>query len=105
MNVITLYMVIAALIVTLIAVVYTALKDRKKTAEEIKNLKAELEFQRLTSKDLCHYIEEVLKIKDDKDKVAEQISEAKNEEEVLNIITSLVHANNNRVRKQTSSKA
>lgn len=99
MSVITPWLIIAALAVILGAVVYVSIKDRKANKKEIKRLTAELEAQKQISAELVAYTKEIAKINGDKDKVADQINEAKNDEEVLAIIAGLVSANNDRVRK------
>lgn len=93
------WLVAAALLVTLIGVIYAAIKERKENAKEIKRLTEELEAQKKVSEELLTYTKEISKITGDKDKVADQINEAKNDEEVLAIIAGLVRTNNDRVHK------
>ena len=92
-------LVIAALAVILAAVVYSAIRDHNASEKEINSLKLKLEAQKKISAELAQYAKEIAKIKSDKEDVAEQIDEAKNDEEVLSIIAGLVSANNDRVRK------
>ena len=99
MNIVLPWLIIIALVVTLISVVYVALKDRKTATAEIKRLTSELEGQKKINTELLNYTKEMAKIKSDKDSVAEKIDEAKNDEEVMAIIAGLVSANNDRVRK------
>ena len=99
MNIVLPWLVVLALGVTLVAVVYVTIKDRKASKNEIKRLSADLEAQKRISEDLCHYVEEVVKIHGDKEQVAEKIEKAENDEEVLAIIAGLVKSNNDRVRK------
>ena len=99
MNYLTLWIFIVALFIILGAVVYVFIKDRKASTDKIKQLTEDLEAQKKISTELVHYAEEMAKIKDDKGKVADQIKEAKNEEEVMAIIAGLVNSNNKRVRK------
>ena len=93
------WLVAEALLVTLIGVIYVALKDRKADKNEIKRLTAELESQKKISQELCHYAEEIAKINGDKDSVAQKIKEAKNDEEVLAVIAGLVRTNNDKLHK------
>ncbi len=93
------WLVAGALLVTLIGVIYVALKDRKADKNEIKRLTAELESQKKISQELCHYAEEIAKINGDKDSVAQKIKEAKNDEEVLAVIAGLVRTNNDKLHK------
>ena len=93
------WLVVAALIVTLIAVVDVSIKQKKESAKEIKRLTDALESQKKISEELCLYAEEIARITGDKSKVSEQIKEAKTDEEVLSIISGFVKSNNDRVRK------
>lgn len=99
MNPITPWLVCVALLAMLIGVVYVAIKTSKTQKNEIKQLSAELESQKAAVKSLIEHADELKKIKCDKEEVAQKISEAKDEEEVSNIIIDLVRANNDRVRK------
>ncbi len=96
---ITPWLVCAALLVITGFVAYVAIKDRKSSKAEIKRLTDELEGQKKINQELVQYTKEIAKISNDKKEVAQQIEEAENDEEVLNIIAGLVHTNNNRVRK------
>ena len=98
MNPITPWLVCAALFLMLAFVVYAAIKSYQKSKAEIKCLQTELEAQEKISQELQQYIKEIAKIDSDKEDVAQQIQEAKNDEEVLAIIAGLVSTNNNRVR-------
>lgn len=99
MSIITPWLVCVALLVTLVGVVYVALKKLKMQTQEIKSLTAQLESQKRVAEDLVKHAEDLSKIKGDKEEVAQKISEAKTDEEVSNIISDLIRANNNRVRK------
>lgn len=99
MNIITAWLVCGALFLILLSVVYVTLKSRKAQNNEIKRLTEELESQKKVSQELQQYIKEIAKINRDKEDVAQQIQEAKNDEEVLAIIAGLVKSNNDRVRK------
>ena len=95
----TAWLIVAALAVTLGAVVYAAIKNQKANSAEIKRLTAELVSQKKINEELLQYTKEITKINGDKEEVAQQIEEAKNDEEVMAIIAGLVHTNNDRVRK------
>lgn len=98
MNPITPWLVCFALFLMLVFAVYVAIETFQKKTQEIKRLQAELEAQEKISQELQQYIKEIAKINSDKEDVAQQIQEAKNDEEVLAIIAGLVSTNNNRVR-------
>lgn len=99
MSAITPWLVVAALFVTLCAVVYSYFRDHRADKKEINNLKNQLSAQKRISQELSSYIKEVTKIKGDESEVANSIKEAENDEEVLAIIAGLVSNNNDRVRK------
>lgn len=99
MNVVTPWLVCVALLLTLVSVVYVAIKKSNVQKQKIKSLTAQLESQKCIAKDLVKHAEELSKIKGDKEEVAQKINEAKTDEEVNEIISNLVRANNNRVRK------
>lgn len=95
----TAWLIIAALAVMLAAVFYVSIKDRKADAKEIKRLTAQLEGQKRINEELLQYTKQITKINGDKEEVAQQIQEAKNDEEVLAIIAGLVRTNNDKLRK------
>ena len=99
MNPITPWLVCVALVVALVSVIYVAIKTSKSKTQEIKWISAELEKQKQNVVYLVKHAEEVAKIGRDKDKVQEAIQNAKTDEEVVDVINSIVSANNNRVRK------
>lgn len=99
MSVLTPWLVCVALLLTLVSVVYVAIKTSKAQKKEIKTLTARLESQKVIAENLVKHSEELSKIKGDKEEVAQKISEAKTDEEVNEIINNLVRDNNNRVRK------
>ena len=92
------WLVCFALFLVLVFVAYVAIKTLQKKTQEIKWLQTELTTQEKISYELQQYIKEIAKIISDKEDVAKQIQEAKNDEEVLNIIAGLVRTNNDRVR-------
>ena len=99
MNPLTPWLVCLAFLVMVASVFYVALKTQNANKKEIKRLTEELEAQKKNSEELCEYIKKNADIKSDKEKVAQKIKEAENNEEVMAIIAGLVHANNNSVRK------
>ena len=95
----TAWLIVAALAITLGAVIYVSLKDRSSSAMEIRRITEELEGQKQINKELVQYTKEITKINGDKEEIAQQIEEAKNEEEVMAIIAGLVRTNNDSVHK------
>lgn len=99
MNPITPWLVCVALLLMLIFAVYVAIKTFKTQKQEIKRLTSELERQKQNVAYLARHAEEVAKIERDKDKTNEDIANAKTDEEIVDIVNTIVSANNNRVRK------
>lgn len=99
MSILIPWLVCVALLVILAFVVYVAIKTSKAQKKKIKALTARLESQKIIAENLVMHAEELSKIKGDKEEVAQKINEAKSDEEVNQIISNLVLANNNRVRK------
>jgi uncharacterized protein YgfB (UPF0149 family) len=73
----------------------------KKLQAENLELKTELEKKKSNLKILLDHLEEIQKIKIDKDKFSEEIRNAKNSEEVLEVINSIIALNNNKLRNKT----
>lgn len=73
----------------------------KKLQAENLELKTELEKKKSNLKILLDHLEEIQKIKIDKDKFSEEIRNAKNSEEVLEVINSIITLNNNKLRNKT----
>lgn len=95
---ITIFMVMSAVIVTMIGIIYVLSKDKKAKKKEIEQLKNQLES---ANENLCamkDYIEKILAIKRDTQTTVEKIKEAKTDEEVINILADIISANNNRVQ-------
>ena len=99
MNPITPWLVCFALFLMLAFAVYAAIKTLQEKTKEINRLQTELRAQKKISQELQQYIKEIAKINSDKEDVAQQIQEAKNDEELLAIIAGLVRDNNDRVCK------
>lgn len=83
----------AALIVTI-----KLLIEHKK---EIKSLKEELEAQQQNIISLYKHAEEIAEIEKDRRKTDEEINESKTDEEMLDIINTVIAVNNNRVQNNS----
>ena len=93
-----LILVLCALVVILGAVVYSLAQKIKADKKTLTETKARLESARVNIEQLSKYIDEILKIKSDEKSVSQKIKEAKNDEEVFDIISNIVNANNQRVQ-------
>ena len=92
----SLIIIIIALIAIIIGVVNAALNQKKKA----KDLEGIIELKNKTIAYLYQNAKEVAEINADKDEKQEDLSNAKTDEEVADIITSVVNANNDRVRNK-----
>lgn len=80
-------------------VLYVLAKFCRYLQDENTRLELELSKQKHANEEYCQYIKQISSITKTKDKVAEKIREAKNDEEILDIIAGLVSNNNDLVRK------
>ena len=94
----TFILVLFAIIVTMGGVIYALIRDRKAQKKEIQELKNEINSARENVKQLSEYIKNSDKIRKEEKEIAEKIKEAKTDEEVHEIITSIIALNNNRVQ-------
>ena len=95
---VTIILILIALVVTLGGVVFSLIDSNNKKKEKICELQNALESAKINIRQLSEYIDEVRKIKKEEKGIAQQIKEAKNDEEVFTIISSIVHSNNERVQ-------
>lgn len=98
MNTLTIILVMVAIIVTMGAVIYVLIRDRKAQKKEIQELKNEIISARENVRQLSEYIKNSDKIRKEEKEIAEKIKEAKTDEEVHNIINDIIALNNNRVQ-------
>ena len=98
MNTLTIILIMFAIIVTMGAVIYVLIRDRKAQKKEIQELKNEINSARENVKQLSEYIKNSDKIRKEEKEIAEKIKEAKTDEEVHEIIASIIALNNNRVQ-------
>jgi uncharacterized protein HemX len=98
MNTLTIILVMVAIIVTMGGVIYALIRDRKAQKKEIQELKSEINSARENVKQLSDFIRNSDKIRKEEKEIAEKIKEAKTDEEVHNIIDSIIALNNSRVQ-------
>ena len=98
MNTITVILVGVALIIALGAVIFALIKDRKSLKTEIKRLNGALESAKENVTQLVDYIERVQKIKVAEKTTADKIKEAKTDEEVYDIVASIIQSNNSKLQ-------
>ena len=98
MNTVTIILVMLAIIVTMGAVIYVLIRDRKAQKKEIQELKNEINSARENVRQLSEYIKNSDKIRKEEKEIAEKIKEARTDEEVHNIINDIIAVNNSRVQ-------
>ena len=98
MNKITFYLTILACFVTMIAIITALIRDIKKLKEENRQLNFRLDTTRNNIEQLAEYIKSNDKIRKEEKKIAEEIKDAKTDEEVHNIISNIISLNNSRVQ-------
>lgn len=99
MNPITGWLAAAAFLFMLIGVAYVAITDKKKSREKQKELEEEIKKQQATIVDMYKHVEELALIQKGKSDVDQKIKEAKTDEELAEIISSIVAINNSKLRK------
>lgn len=99
MSTLTIILVFIAVIITLGAIIYALLRDRKSLKKEITQLTSELYKANQNATNLAKYISQMQEIKSKEKETNNKIKEAKNDEEILSIIADIVNDNNARVRK------
>ena len=98
MNTLTVLLVCVAVIVTLCGVIYVLVKDRKAQKKEIQRLNTMLDSAKENMSQLADYIEKVQKIKIAEKTTGEKIKDAKTDEEVYDIVSSIVKSNNSKLQ-------
>lgn len=102
MNKIIFYLIILACFVTMVAVITALIRDIKKLKEVNRELNCKLDTSRNNVEQLTKYIQNTDRIRKEEKKIAEEIKDAKTDEEVHSIISSIVALNNSRVQNNKS---
>ena len=98
MSKITFYLIILACFVTMIGVITALIRDIKKLKKENRQLNCKLDSARSNVEQLAEYIKSNDKIRKEEKKIAEEIKDAKSDEEVHSIISNIIALNNSRVQ-------
>ena len=98
MNMVIFYLVILACFVTMAGIITALIRDIKKLKEENRQLNCRLDTARNNVEQLTEYIKNSDRIRKDEKEIAEKIKDAKTDEEVHSIISSIVALNNSRVQ-------
>ena len=92
-------LIIIIVIAVLFILLAVAMKIISNQIKETKKLKAELEVQQQNLITLYKHAQEIAEIEKDKNRTDQIIEEAKSDEEVIDIINTIININNGRVRK------
>ena len=103
MSFVTIALILIAIIAIMGGVIFALIRDIKSLKKENAETKNRLKSARVNIEHLSKYIDDLLKIKSDEKSVSQKIKEAKNDEEVFNIIADIVGTNNNRVQDNESN--
>lgn len=98
MNGITIWLILAGIIVIMGAVIYVLIKKTQEQKKQIRELKNEIESAHENVKQLSEFIRNSDKIRKEEKEIAEKIKEAKTDEEVHEIIADIIALNNSRVQ-------
>lgn len=93
MNTLTIILVVLALIVILCAVIYVLIKKIKKLQKRNKELEASYNEAKRNIVFLVKHQEEIAEIKTEEGEKLEQIAEAKTDEEIFEIVNSVIAPN------------
>ena len=99
MNIVTIILIFSAIIIILSGIIYILVKEKKSLKKENSQLLSELNKANQNSVQLAEYIKKMQDIKAEEKVTNQKIKEAKDDEEILSIIASIVNDNNARVRK------
>ena len=98
MNNITFCLVILACFVTMGAVIYALIRDKKNLKKEKAELESKLASARTNIEQLSDFISNSNKIHKEEKELAEKIKDAETDEEVHDIINDIISLNNSRVQ-------
>ena len=98
MNMVIFYLVILACFVTMAGIITALIRDIKKLKEENRQLNCRLDTARNNVEQLTNYIKSTDRIRKEEKKIAEEIKDAKTDEEVHSIISNIIALNNSRVQ-------
>jgi predicted Holliday junction resolvase-like endonuclease len=92
-------LIIIIVIAVLFILLAVAVKIISNQVKETKKLKADLDAQQQNLITLYKHAQEIAEIEKNKNRTDQVIEEAKSDEEVIDIINTIININNGRVRK------
>lgn len=99
MNSLVFALIMLGIVVLCGIAIYALIKNLIAQNEELKTVRAELEKQKSNCIYLVKHAQELAKVETSEDSIDHAIEEAKTDEEVIDIINTVINANNNRVCK------
>ena len=98
MNTLTIVLAVATIFLILVACIHTLWTRNKMQKNKIEILEDEIKGLKSNLAYLVKHIEEVTRIKNEADKISDKINGAKTDEEIANIVSVIIDANNDRVQ-------
>lgn len=98
MNKLTIVLAVAVVILILVVSCHTLWKRNREQKNKIEVLEDEIKGLKSNLAYLVKHIEEVTRIKNEADRISDKINGAKTDEEVADIVSVIISANNDRVQ-------
>ena len=98
MNTLTIVLAVAVVILILVACIHTLWTRNKMQKNKIEVLEDEIKSLKSDIAYLVKHLEEISRIKNEADKISDKINGAKTDEEVADIVSVIISANNDRVQ-------
>ena len=86
------------IIICLVTLLFGIIKKAIDQKNEIKDLKFEIQKQEKVVAAFMKYVDKIKEITTDEKNISQKINEAESDEEISNIVSAIIHANNNRVQ-------
>ena len=94
------YLIIGGIIAILIIVILSLIIALQSKTKRIKELKNDTKVLNANVLSLVRYSDLIAKMRNEKEELNNEISQAENTDEIMDIINRIISNNNNRVRKQ-----
>ena len=98
MNTLTIVLAVATILLILVACIHTLWTRNKIQKNKIEILEDEIKGLKSNLAYLVKHLEEVTRIKNEADRISDKINGAKTDEEVADIVSVIISANNDRVQ-------
>lgn len=98
MNPLNITLTIVGVAVIVFGVIYALYRKNKELKKTIADLNHDLAVARVNVKQMAIFIDKMTAIKSERTEIEQRLKDAKNDEEVYEIISDIVSANNSRVQ-------